>query len=199
MTPRCTVGSETCRASASAAMCAPSHRHDSPGTPQIGVWQTAARWGRLDVHLSRKASMLSLVYTSAARTPFSDGDLATLLMNSRANNRRLGLSGFLMHKQGRFVQVLEGPDDAVQQRYAIIAADPRHSDLDVLLRESIPERRFAAWTMGYRATTDTLATEIPGYADVAGASLDVARARPDLEPSVHSLLDWFRAPAPAGA
>ena len=171
----------------------------APGTPQIGVWHRVPGWGRLGEHLSRKDPVLSLVYTSAARTPFSDGDLATLLMNSRANNRRLGLSGFLMHKQGRFVQVLEGPEEAVQQRYALIAADPRHTDLDVLLRETIDERRFGAWTMGYRATTDTLVDEIPGYADVSGASLDVARSRPDLEPSVRSLLDWFRAPLPAGA
>ena len=143
--------------------------------------------------------MLSIVYTSAARTPFDDGDLATLLMNSRANNRRLGLSGFLMHKQGRFVQVLEGPDDAVQARYDVIAADPRHTDLTVLLSESIDEPRFPDWSMGYRPTTDELAEAIPGYADVTGAALDDSRRRPDLDPAVRALLDWFRAPVPAGA
>ena len=143
--------------------------------------------------------MLSIVYTSASRVRPTDGDLATLLMNSRANNRRLGLSGFLMHKQGRFVQVLEGPDDAVQARYDVIAADPRHTDLAVLLSEPIDERRFADWSMGYRPTTDELAEAIPGYADVSGAALDESRRRADLEPSVRALLDWFRAPAPAGA
>ncbi|MBD8611903.1 BLUF domain-containing protein [Frigoribacterium sp. CFBP 13729] len=139
------------------------------------------------------------MYTSAARTPFDDGDLATLLMNSRANNRRLGLSGFLMHKQGRFVQVLEGPDAAVQARYDVIAADPRHTDLAVLLSEPIEERRFADWSMGYRPATDELAEAIPGYADVTGAALDDQRSRVDLDPAVRALLDWFRAPVPAGA
>jgi hypothetical protein len=143
--------------------------------------------------------MLSIVYTSTARVDPTDGDLATLLMNSRANNRRLGLSGFLMHKQGRYVQVLEGPDDVVQSRYEIIAADPRHTDVAVLLRESIDEPRFADWSMGYRPTTDELAEEIPGYADVSGTALDESRRRPDLEPSVRALLDWFRTPATAGA
>ena len=140
--------------------------------------------------------MLSLVYTSAASTPFSDNDLATLLMNSRANNKRLGLSGYLMHKQGRFVQVLEGPEETVQKRYALIAADPRHTDLNVLLRETLPERRFGSWTMGYRPTTDTLAAEIPGFANVADLHPNTARDTADLEPAVRSLLDWFRAPAP---
>ena len=142
--------------------------------------------------------MLSIVYTSVARVRPSDGDLATLLMNSRANNRRLGLSGYLMHKEGRFVQVLEGPADVVQARYDVIAADPRHSDVTVLLREPIDERRFADWSMGYRPTTDEQAEAIPGYADVSGAALDEARSRPGLEPQVRALLDWFRAPVPAG-
>ena len=35
---------------------------------------------------------------------------------------------------------------------------------------------FGSWTMGYRATTDMLADEIPGYGGVAGAPLDGARA-----------------------
>ena len=145
--------------------------------------------------------MLSLVYTSSATTHFSDNDLATLLMNSRANNKRLGLSGYLLHKQGRFVQVLEGPEDTVRGRYALIAADPRHADLDVLLQETLPERRFGSWTMGYRPTTDTLAAEIPGFTDVADAhpntARDTARDTAGLEPSVRSLLDWFRTPASA--
>lgn len=143
--------------------------------------------------------MLSLVYTSVARTPFSDGDLATLLMNSRATNRRLGLSGVLLHREGRFVQVLEGPEDAVRARYALIAADPRHGDVSLLLEETVDERRFGQWNMGYRPTTDTLAGEIPGYADVAGHALGDALDRARLEPAVRSMLDWFRAPVPAAS
>ena len=87
---------------------------------------------------------------------------------------------------------------AVQARYDLIAADPRHTDLAVLLSEPIEERRFADWSMGYRPTTDELAEAIPGYADVSGAALDEPRSRADLEPSVRALLDWFRAPVPAG-
>jgi len=143
--------------------------------------------------------MLSLVYVSRARTSFSDGDLATLLMNSRANNRRLGLSGMLMHRDGRFVQVLEGPEEVVQHRYAVIAADPRHSDLAVVLRETLPERRFGSWSMGYRATTDEFAAEIPGYVQLAGAGVGDALDRSELTPSVRALLDWFRDAEPVDA
>lgn len=141
--------------------------------------------------------MLSLVYTSVARTPFSDGDLATLLMNSRATNRRHGLSGVLLYRDGRFVQVLEGPDDVVRRRYDLIAADPRHGEVALLLDETVDERRFGDWSMGYRATTDTLAGEIPGFAHLAGAELGGSLDRSALEPSVRALLEWCRGPVPA--
>ena len=141
----------------------------------------------------RRAPVISLTYISTASTSFSDGDLATLLMNSRANNRRLGLTGYLMHKQGRFIQVLEGPEDTVQQRYALIAADPRHTDTSVLARETITERRFGSWTMGYHATTDTLPTEIPGYSAITEAPLSETRAQNNLDAPVRALLNWFSA------
>jgi hypothetical protein len=64
--------------------------------------------------------MLSVVNTSRATGTFDDADLATLLMNSRANNRRLDLTGFLRHKDGTFLQLLEGPADVVRDRLGII-------------------------------------------------------------------------------
>ena len=110
--------------------------------------------------------MLSLVYTSTATTPFDDGDLALLLMNSRANNRRIGLSGVLLHKDDQFLQLLEGADDVVEDRFARIAVDPRHTDVTVLHREQASAPRFPEWTMGYEAVTDTIADQIPGYRDL---------------------------------
>lgn len=137
--------------------------------------------------------MISLTYISTASTSFSDGDLATLLMNSRANNRRLGLTGYLMHKEGRFIQVLEGPEDTVQQRYALITADPRHTDPSVLARETISQRRFGSWTMGYRATTDTTPTDIPGCSALTSEPLNETREQNNVDASVRALLNWFRA------
>jgi len=120
--------------------------------------------------------MLSLVYASSATFPFTDGDLAVLLLNSRATNARLGLSGVLLHQDGEFMQVLEGPEDAVRARYAVIASDPRHARVTVLAEETTSERRFPDWTMGYRTVTDSFAGELPGYNDFfsAGAASDAA-------------------------
>lgn len=107
--------------------------------------------------------MLLLAYASTAAFDFADGDLITLLMNSRANNRRLGITGLLLHDEGRFVQVLEGEAASVRDRYARIAADPRHVDVTMLLEENEPKRRFPKWTMGYKALNDRLVESIPGF------------------------------------
>lgn len=132
--------------------------------------------------------MLSIVYSSVARAEFLDGDLITLLMNSRANNRRLGLSGLLLYRDGRFIQVLEGDEQDVRDRYAIIAADPRHRSVRILLEETIPERRFARWTMGYHALSDPLIGLIPGY----DRFFDKPEIELDLSDDVLDLLERFR-------
>jgi len=135
--------------------------------------------------------VLSIAYLSSASYPYSDGDLATLLMHSRANNGRAGVTGMLLYRDGQFLQVLEGPEDAVRERYERIAADPRHRDVHKLMEETVTERQFPSWTMGYRAVTDTLADVIPGYVDFFGTR----SARLDLTEKTSRarlLLEWFR-------
>ena len=133
--------------------------------------------------------LLSITYTSSASRPFSDGDLATLLMNSRATNRRHGLTGLLLHRDGRFLQVLEGETDAVRQRYALIAADPRHGELVRVAEEDLAERRFPDWSMAYEPLVDTAAADIPGYRDLLAVPVP-ALAQGDRERAVHELLAW---------
>jgi hypothetical protein len=60
----------------------------------------------------------------------------------------------LLYRDGHFLQVIEGPADELRERMAIIASDPRHSAVRVLLEEEIPERMFPAWTMGNVASGD---------------------------------------------
>ena len=110
-------------------------------------------------------------------------------MNSRATNRRHGLTGLLLHRGGRFLQVLEGEADAVRRRYERIAVDPRHGDLVRVAEEDVPERRFPDWSMAYEALTDTAASDIPGYRDLLAVPVP-ALARGDRERAVHELLAW---------
>ncbi|NQW87367.1 MULTISPECIES: BLUF domain-containing protein [unclassified Frigoribacterium] len=154
--------------------------------------------------------MLSTVYVSRSSYPFTDDDLANLLMTSRSNNARLGITGMLLHREGRFIQVLEGPEEAVRERLAVIARDPRHTAVHTIVDELVEDRLFPAWTMGYRAVTDDLATVLPGYADVfdsgtgngsgtgsasvagAGVHDDFSNLSPSSSHKVRTLLRWFR-------
>jgi hypothetical protein len=49
----------------------------------------------------------------------------------------------------RFVQILEGPSAPLRQLVDSIGADPRHTDMVVLLQSPILDRRFARFTMAY--------------------------------------------------
>jgi len=133
--------------------------------------------------------MISTTYSSMATVPFSDEELDGLLAVSRTSNAARGLTGMLLYHDGRFMQVLEGPEDAVRSALVRIAADPRHSGVWTLSSETIEERAFPGWTMGYRTLTDETLGAAPGSdaylaADGAASWRDSERAK--------VLLDWFR-------
>ncbi len=55
-----------------------------------------------------------------------------ILRKSKANNPALGITGVLCFSEGIFLQVLEGGRSAVNRLYNRIAADPRHTDVELL-------------------------------------------------------------------
>jgi hypothetical protein len=118
--------------------------------------------------------MLSLVYVSSATQLFSEEDLRALLAQSRDKNKRLGLTGLLLYKDGNFMQVLEGSEDAVLGTYATIQGDPRHHGILELIRQPIQEREFASWSMGFKNLKDVNLNE---PLNSAGFQADPSRAR----------------------
>jgi hypothetical protein len=135
--------------------------------------------------------MRTTVYTSTATRRLTDHDLAELLRQCVRNNDEAGLTGLLLHRDGRFMQVLEGPDDAVQAVFATIAADERHTDVRLLLDEQIPARQFPGWSMGFRTVDDATVRELHGYDDFLDQPASAA-ARPDAPSRARWLLEWFR-------
>jgi hypothetical protein len=53
------------------------------------------------------------VYSSTATKAFTQAELLELLKRSREKNSLAGLTGMLLYKNGDFMQVLEGPNQAV--------------------------------------------------------------------------------------
>ena len=94
--------------------------------------------------------MLQLVYVSTARPDLVAQDVARILIQSRSNNRRDGITGLLYHDGRRFMQALEGERQAVERAFARISADPRHLGIKVLSSRAIEEREFGAWALASR-------------------------------------------------
>ncbi len=111
---------------------------------------------------------IHLVYMSAAARPMSEDELAEILARSRENNARLNITGMLAYHLGSFLQVLEGPEEAVGTLYQRISQDPRHTKCELLLRNYIDRRSFAEWQMGFVDTHWTAAEQAPGFIDLFG-------------------------------
>ena len=76
--------------------------------------------------------MKRIKYVSRFAKPFSEPELEQLADLAAAKNKDLDVTGVLITSGGVFFQVLEGPEEAVDDIFAAIEADSRHTDLLVL-------------------------------------------------------------------
>src|SRR5262245_17964358 len=114
-------------------------------------------WSRLLLTNRRRSVMVfagmpglhRLIYVSRQALTGPDLNLALgrIVHDSVHNNRHSAVTGLLFCHAGWFVQVLEGPADAVQQTFARLAADPRHTDVKKISYEKVSGRLFADWDL----------------------------------------------------
>jgi hypothetical protein len=107
--------------------------------------------------------MLALTYVSIAKRAMTKEELKAPLTDSASRNRGLKITGMLVHKEGKFLQILEGPDDIVRELFATIAKDSRHEAIIKLSEEIITERKFSYWTMGFRNLEEMRDDGFPGF------------------------------------
>lgn len=91
-----------------------------------------------------------LIYASQSNPRGARVDLDAVYDASRHNNAIDGVTGLLFSDGFRFVQVLEGSDEAVAATMARIVADSRHRDIDVLRDVAVEAREFGQWSMADR-------------------------------------------------
>ena len=91
-----------------------------------------------------------LLYVSRAVPAEAVVPLDPIFESSRHNNVIDGVTGLLFSDGSRFVQVLEGSDDAVGATMARIRRDPRHQHIVVLRDETVDARQFGGWSMADR-------------------------------------------------
>jgi Sensors of blue-light using FAD len=112
-------------------------------------------------------------------TPLATVEMSSILSSARRNNQAADITGLLLFNGKRFLQVLEGPADAVTATYARIAQDPRHRAQVVLSRKRVAQREFGDWSMAFRDGKTA-----PGDALYEAISAKVADAHPSLRAEV---------------
>lgn len=98
--------------------------------------------------------MLQIVYISTARGEIKAVDLQRILLASRRNNTRDGVTGLLFFDGMRFLQALEGDPQMVSAAYDRIQADARHRAVVTLSHREIEEREFGPWSMASRVSLE---------------------------------------------
>lgn len=106
--------------------------------------------------------LFHVIYASTATAPMSEDELLRLLDHSRARNQKLRVTGMLLYKDEKFLQVLEGEEANVMKLYRDVQADERHDNVDLLRAEYIQHRDFPDWTMGFK-NIDKLDPSTPGF------------------------------------
>jgi Sensors of blue-light using FAD len=94
--------------------------------------------------------MRSIVYFSTAVRPLSAEELTALGQECADHDTHVGITGMLLHKNGDFLQVLEGSNAVIRDMYARIEADPRHTDIRKIDDRTIPSREFAGRAVRYQ-------------------------------------------------
>ena len=92
-----------------------------------------------------------------------DQDLADLLAQARANNQRKNITGMLLYKDGRFIQLLEGHEDVVRASFERIRKDDRHTAVELLWLRYVQYRDFPDWTMGFVNADELDPATLKGY------------------------------------
>ena len=89
----------------------------------------------------------TLTYTSRARLDLGDEDLAAIHQTARHLNALDGISRLLLFDGSRFLQIVEGAEEAIDNLVARLRMDPRHSAFEVRDERYVERRSFPDWSM----------------------------------------------------
>ena len=77
----------------------------------------------------------------------SSHDVADIINASIRNNPSKKITGCLLEGETSFLQILEGPTEAIQILYKTISEDDRHTNVKSLCDEPLETRLFSDWSM----------------------------------------------------
>lgn len=140
--------------------------------------------------------MKYIAYVSQAERPYSQDELRGLLDHSRTRNKADDISGCLVYRynddfdRGNFLQVLEGPEAAIDDVWDRISADNRHHTIVIIDEGPLDKRMFSNWSMGFKNVKADDLKDVDGFADL-GSDAFWARASGDTLSNGLDLLRGF--------
>ena len=94
---------------------------------------------------------------SSATHAWSDEELEQLLVDARAFNGSVGVTGVLLYNGALFFQYIEGDTAACEQVIDRVNSSSRHHSVHTLVDCPVQARYFSNWTMGFsKASTSHL-------------------------------------------
>jgi hypothetical protein len=90
-----------------------------------------------------------ILYQSTPTQEFDALALFQLLTQAQLRNASLEITGHLLFVNGQFTQCLEGPSEHIEQLWQTIQRDPRHHQVELLMRRPTGKRRFPEWSMAF--------------------------------------------------
>lgn len=115
--------------------------------------------------------LFRMAYISTASKSFDSAELREMLTKSNKRNKEAGITGMLLYKDGHFMQVLEGTEEAVSATFSRINKDTRHHGIIVLVKGAVEERRFPGWSMAFRDLNLPDHQDVPGYSEFLNTPL----------------------------
>lgn len=115
------------------------------------------------------SSLKTVAYTSRARLDLSEDDLRQIHEQARHLNALDGITGLLAFDGARFLQIVEGSEEAVDDLIERLRRDPRHSAFEIRDQRVVACRSFPEWSMamvrvsaGYQNGRSEIASLLPG-------------------------------------
>lgn len=114
-----------------------------------------------------------------------------MVQQGRIFNFSQGITGVLFCADKHFFQVLEGEQSDVEELYARIRDDARHTKVTTLLDALAPRRLFPDWSLGFGAVNAAALARLSAYLDPRHRSALLLRMAKAQEAVLADLLRRF--------
>jgi len=118
--------------------------------------------------------LYTISYFSKSKIHGSDAEIHAaindILETAHRKNAELQVTGALLYSGGYFIQVLEGPEDAVEEIFESIQNDLRHQNVAVIQHSHLTQRSFSQWSMALAGVRSEL---LPGLEKILKSPTDI--------------------------